>query len=155
MAIVAWLGILAAVILFAGVATRATAEAKDEGLSDAGLVILEFGRAFPTEAISQMQKTADGETVFLRLHDDKAGIMRNLRKGFACHLIERGRVRVSDAGGEKGLGIEFLDAPQHSGTFKFASSVEAAEVSLWLLGNYVGDMAMVPIEAGPGPAASA
>jgi hypothetical protein len=155
MAIGVWLGILAAVILFAGVATRMTAEAKDEGLSDAGLVIVEFGRAFPTEAIRQMQKTADGEAVFLRLHDNKAGMMRNLRKRFACHLIEPGRVRVSDTGREKGLDIEFLDAPHHNGTFEFTSPEDAAEVSLWLLGNYVSDKSIVPPEAGLGPVASA
>ena len=151
MAIVVWCGIFAAVILFALAATRMAGQNRDDDLNDTGLAILEFGRAFPMEAIRQMQKTADGKAVFLRLHDNKAGLMRSLRKHFACHLIEPGRVRVSDSGTGQGLSVDFLDAPHHNGNFEFASPAEAAEVSLWLLGNYIGerDWPAGPAELGP------
>jgi nitrogen-specific signal transduction histidine kinase len=131
--------LFAIVIFFAFVATRMASQNREDGLHDTGLAILEFGRAYPTEAIRQLQTTANGQAVFVRLHDNRAGFMKSLRNHFACHLIQPGRVRVKDSGTGRGLAIEFLDAPHHNGTFEFSSPIEAAEVSLWLLGNYVSD----------------
>lgn len=111
---------------------------EEEGFQDAGLAIMEFGRAFPQEAIRNLHATADGKAVFVRLHDNKAGFMRSLRNHFACHLIEPGTVRVRALPSGKGIAVEFLDAPSHNGEFTFSNPAVAAEVSLWLLGNYVG-----------------
>lgn len=138
MGLIIWCVVFALVVLFAFAAVRMSSGRKeDEGLEDAGFVILEFGRAFPMEAVRRLQKTADGKSVFVRLHDDKAGFMRNMGRHYACYLIEPGRARATDSASGRGLSIAFLDAPHHDGTFEFASASEAAEVALWLLGNYV------------------
>jgi hypothetical protein len=137
MAIFIWSAIAAIVVFFAFIATRIASQSREEGLQDTGLAIIEFGRAFPTEAIRQLQRTENGQAVFVRLHDNKAGFMKNLRNHFACHVIQPGRVRVRDAANPKAITIDFLDAPHHNGTFEFPTPMAAAEVSLWLLGNYV------------------
>lgn len=146
-----WGLIVGLVTLFAYFSTRMAKNEERSTLSDTGLAILEFGRAFPNEAIRSLHATADGSAVFVRLHDNKAGFMRNMRNHFACHLIEPGTVRVRQSKNGLGFAIEFLDAPYHNGEFTFATPQEAAEVSLWLLGNYVSD---ADLGAGIGPAIS-
>jgi hypothetical protein len=136
-AAITWALIFGLVVVFAYFSTRIAKRSNDEGLHDTGLAIVEFGRAFPNEAIRSLHVTADGRAVFVRLHDNKAGFMRNMRSHYACHLIEPGTVRVRQSANGRGFAIEFLDAPFHNGEYTFASPAEAAEVSLWLLGNYV------------------
>ena len=140
---VTW-GIVSALILALAYFSSRMVRQEDEGFQDAGLAILEFGRAFPQEAIRSLHATSDGKAVFVRLHDNKAGFMRSMRNHFACHLIEPGTVRVQPLPTGKGFAVEFLDAPFHNGEFTFANSAIAAEVSLWLLGNYVGHADMAP-----------
>ena len=111
---------------------------------DAGLAILEFGRAFPDEAIREIISTTDGRTVFLRLHDGKAGCMHAHGHHYTCHLIEPGAVRVASAG-PKRLSVQFSNASFEGGTFEFRDEKQAAEVSLWLLGSFM------PGFAGPRP----
>lgn len=120
---------------------RRDTETKAE--EDTGLAILEFGRAYPNEAIRQVITTADGRTVFLRLHDGKAGCMHAHGQHFTSHLIEPGTVRVEATGTGRGLAVEFLGTVFESGRFEFRSQGEAAEVSLWLLGS------LLPPEGGP------
>lgn len=134
---VTW-GIVFALILALAYLSSRMVRQEDDGFQDAGLAILEFGRAFPQEAIRSLHATVDGKAVFVRLHDNKAGFMRSMRNHFACHLIQPGTVRVSALPNGKGIGVEFLDASLHNGEFTFANPAIAAEVSLWLLGNYLG-----------------
>jgi hypothetical protein len=138
--IIVWCVLFAIVIFVAFVSTRMAAQNKEDGLHDTGLAIIEFNRAFPNEAIRQLQATANGQVVFVRLHDNKAGFMRNMQRHYACHLIQPGRVRVLSSQTGRGLNVEFLDAPHQSGAFEFASAKEVSEVSLWLLGNYVAEL---------------
>jgi hypothetical protein len=148
MALYVWLAIFAVVVGFAFMAIRMVSRTKEEeGLHDTGQAILDFGRSFPNEAIRQLQRTKSGQVLFVRLHDNKTGFMKNMRNHFACYLIEPGRARVRDAGAGSSIAVDFLDAPHHSGTYDFATPAEAAEVSLWLLGNYVasGDLVMPEI----------
>ncbi|WP_420854927.1 hypothetical protein [Shinella kummerowiae] len=107
---------------------------------DAGLAILEFGRAFPDEAIREVITTANGRTVFLRLHDGKAGCMNAHGHHYSCHLIEPGTVRVNSAG-PKRLTVQFANAAYEGGTFEFRDERETAEVSLWLLGSFMPGLA--------------
>ncbi|QLF70304.1 hypothetical protein FE840_012570 [Peteryoungia desertarenae] len=137
MGLITWTVLFALVGLLGYVATRMAHSSERDSAHDAGMAIIEFGHAFPNEAIRNLHITADGMAVFVRLHDNKAGFMRHLRNHYACHLIEPGTVRVRDLPGGKGFDIEFLDAPFHNGKYTFASAAEAAEVSLWLLGNYL------------------
>ena len=117
---------------------------RDEGQEmageDSGLAILEFGRAFPEEAIRAGIPTANGRTVFLRLHDGKAGCMHAHGHHYTCHLIEPGAVRVASAG-PKRLSVQFANASFEGGTFEFRDEKQAAEVSLWLLGSFMPGIA--------------
>ncbi|WP_377296175.1 hypothetical protein [Rhizobium sp. SGZ-381] len=137
MALAIWSIIGLLVILIAYYATRMAREREDADRHDPSMAILEFGRAYPTEAIRNLHETEDGSAIFVRLHDNKAGIMRNRRSHYACHLIQPGRVRVTPMESDRGLTIQFLDAPGQDDSFVFSTAQEAAEVSLWLLGNYV------------------
>lgn len=129
-------------LLLAGLIFR-QAFRRDEGQEmageDAGLAILEFGRAFPEEAIREVITTANGRTVFLRLHDGKAGCMNAHGHHYSCHRIDPGTVRVS-AAGPKRLTVQFPNAAHEGGTFEFRDEREAAEVSLWLLGSFMPGM---------------
>lgn len=107
---------------------------------DAGLAILEFGRAFPDEAIREVITTTNGRTVFLRLHDGKAGCMNAHGHHYSCHLIEPGTVRVNSAGPNR-LTVQFANAAYEGGTFEFRDERETAEVSLWLLGSFMPGLA--------------
>jgi hypothetical protein len=134
---VVWITIVGLILLLIYYIGRVLRTSETEGMHDVGVAIVEFGRAFPEEAIRSLHATADGNAVFVRLHDSKAGIMRNRRNHFACHLINPGRVRVTPMADVKGFSAEFLDAPTQNGDFFFNTEKEAAEVSLWLLDNYV------------------
>lgn len=133
--LITWSFICLALVAVAYYVTRMAKNEDEDSQHDTGLAILEFGRAFPNEAIRSLHQTVDGNAVFVRTHDNKAGIMRNHRRHFACHLIEPGRARVTPLPTGRGFDIEFLDAPVQNGTFIFANAEDAAEVSLWLLGN--------------------
>ncbi|MGK6313552.1 hypothetical protein [Neorhizobium sp. DT-125] len=135
--VIVWSIILGLLVVLAYYVTRLAGKDQEGNRHDTGLAILEFGRAFPEEAIRSLHATADGEAIFVRLHDNKAGFMRGHRNHYACHLIEPGRVRVMPLPNARGFAVEFLDAPSQNGTFVFATEKEAAEVSLWLLDNYV------------------
>jgi hypothetical protein len=135
-----WAVLFVMLVVVAFIAVRMAAKHEEEGLQDTGLAIIEFNRAFPREAIRQLQATADGQAVFVRLHDNKAGFMRNMLRHYSCQVIQPGRVRVSSSPTGKGLAVEFLDAVHQNGTFEFASPKEASEVALWLLGNYVAEL---------------
>ncbi|MDO9415361.1 hypothetical protein [Pararhizobium sp.] len=128
---------VAMTVLLAGIFyMRMNARAEESEGPDAGLAIIEFGRAFPDEAIRQIHMTADSQTLFVRLHDGKAGCMRNQGHHYVCHLIEPGMVRVQNSPSGKGLIMDFPGSAFHGGTFEFRNAKEAAEVSLWLLGSF-------------------
>ena len=137
MSLVSWLIIGVIVVALAYYVTRMAKDREDGERHDPGLAILEFGRAFPTEAIRALHETADGNAVFIRLHDGKAGVMRNYGRHYSCHVIQPGRARATSNADGKGFVIEFLDASTQNGEFVFPSQEIAAEVGLWLLGNYV------------------
>ncbi|WJH39857.1 hypothetical protein N7E02_24585 [Aliirhizobium terrae] len=134
---VVWTTIVGLILLLIYYIGRVLRTSEKEGNHDVGFAIVEFGRAFPEEAIRSLHATKDGNSIFVRLHDSKAGIMRNRRNHFACHVIHPGRVRVTPLIDVKGFSAEFLDAPTQNGEFFFRTEQEAAEVSLWLLDNYV------------------
>ncbi|MGW9231018.1 hypothetical protein ACWGPT_09140 [Pseudorhizobium sp. NPDC055634] len=141
--VIVWSIIFVLIALFAYYATRmARRDRGEEGLNDPGFALLEFGRAFPNEAVRELHSTADGKAVFIRLHDGKTGIMRSHAKHYTCYLIKPGRVRVQGQADACSLAVEFLDSPANNGLFTFRTETEAAEVSLWLLGTYVSSTDM-------------
>ena len=135
-ALIIWMTIVALILILVFYVRRIARRNDEQGHHDVGTAILEFGRAFPEEAIRSLHGTKEGD-VFVRLHNDKTGFMRNRRNHYACHLIQPGRVRIVPLPDAKGFAAEFLDAPTLNGEFVFANEKEAAEVSLWLLDNYV------------------
>ncbi len=147
---VIWAILLGGIVWVAYRANRLGEKTEETGLRDTGMAIVEFGRAFPNEAIRQLHVTADGNVVFVRLHDNKAGFMRSMRGHYSCHLINPGTVQVSGTPDGKGLRIDFADAPHHSGTFMFTRPEETAEVSLWLLGNFVPESGKTLLSHGTG-----
>ncbi|WP_438748675.1 hypothetical protein [Pararhizobium sp. O133] len=127
------MGVLLATIFYMRMKARAE---KDRREPDAGLAIMDFGRAFPDEAIRDIHATADEKAYFVRLHDGKAGFMAAHGTHFVCHLIEAGKVNTSNAPSGRGLTVHFADIAYLDGTYEFRSAEIAAEVSLWLLGSF-------------------
>ena len=107
----------------------------EDDLHDPGQAILDFARAFPNEAIRSLHMTADGNAVFVRLHDNKAGFMRNMGKHHVCMLLDPECIQVEHLETGDGFVVSFLDKPKYSGAYRFKTVEEAAEVSLWLLGS--------------------
>ncbi|WP_457583088.1 hypothetical protein [Ensifer canadensis] len=103
---------------------------------DAGSAMVEFGRAFPDEAIRALHSTADRKAIFLRLHDGKAGFIQSHGTHYVCHVIQPGKVRVNSSDSGHGLIVHFPDFAYLDNAFEFQSAAEAAEVSLWLLGSF-------------------
>ncbi|MES5097120.1 hypothetical protein ABUK73_02705 [Agrobacterium sp. BA1120] len=132
-----WLLILVPLGFFGVYVWRLQRDPDDDDRHDTGQAILDFARAFPTEAIRSLHMTADGNAVFVRLHDNKAGFMRNMGKHHACMLIDPERITVEHLETGDGFVVTFVDNPKYSGAYRFKSAGEAAEVSLWLLGSYL------------------
>lgn len=139
----AWAIVVTCVLLaaFFYLRMRARAEA-DRQTPDAGLAIVDFGRAFPDEAIRAIHATTDGKAYFVRLHDGKAGFMASHGAHFVCHLLDAGKVNVDQAPSGRGLALHFPDFAHLDGVYEFANAEVAAEVSLWLLGSFTPRLAM-------------
>lgn len=103
---------------------------------DAGSAMVDFGRAFPDEAIRALHSTADRKAIFLRLHDGKAGFIQSHGTHYVCHVIQPGKVRVNSSESGRGLIVHFPDFAYLDNAFEFQNAGEAAEVSLWLLGSF-------------------
>ncbi|OBZ94097.1 hypothetical protein ADU59_18035 [Pararhizobium polonicum] len=134
-----WPVVIICILLAAVFYVRMKARAdKDRREPDAGLAILDFGRAFPEEAIRAIHATVDEKAYFVRLHDGKVGFMAAHGNHFICHLIAAGKVSVdvSHARSGQGLKVHFADFSHLDGVYAFASPEIAAEVSLWLLDSF-------------------
>jgi len=125
-----------AVILVVGV-VHFTGGSRRKTTRDHGEAILEFARAYPGEAIRSVILTEDGEATFLRLADGKTGFMQTMGRHHVARLILPGDVGVQPIEDQPGLRIEFHESTLKGGDYIFASTEDAAEVSLWLCGSYV------------------
>jgi hypothetical protein len=138
------MGMLLAAIFYMRMKARAD---RDRREPDAGLAILDFGRAFPDEAIRAIHATADEKAYFVRLHDGKAGFMAAHGTHFVCHLIEPGKVNIGNAPSGRGVTVHFADFAYLDGTYEFRTAEVAAEVSLWLLGSFSPQSDFKPLPA--------
>ncbi len=134
-----WIGLLAAVVIGAlffrdRMLNRA---ARDASEADTGLAILDFGRAYPEEAIRSIHMTEDEGAYFLRLHDGKAGFMQAHGAHYLCHLLGPGSVQVSPGPDDRSIRAHFPDFAYLDGIYRFRSEADAAEVSLLLLETLV------------------
>lgn len=132
-----WLLFIAVVVCAGAFYMRMNARAeRDVANPDAGLAMVEFGRAFPDEAIRALHSTIDNRAIFLRLHDGKAGFIQSHGSHYVCHVIQPGKVRVNGSESGRGLIVHFPDFAYLDNSFQFGTAAEAAEVSLWLLGSF-------------------
>lgn len=135
MVVLLWSVIIIAFLMFFFWATNMVKQQAEDERFDAGLAIVEFGRAYPKEAIRSVIMSADGEMVFLRLWTGRTGCMRRNGNRFFCHMIDPSAVNVTPSADGAGLVLDFPGLKAMSGEFPFRSSRDAAEVSLWLLGS--------------------
>ncbi|MCY1240596.1 hypothetical protein D9M72_534510 [compost metagenome] len=117
--------------------------------------MVEFGRAFPDEAIRALHSTADRKAIFLRLHDGKAGFIQSHGTHYVCHVIQPGKVRVNSSETGRGLIVHFPDFAYLDNAFEFQNAGEAAEVSLWLLGSFNPKSEFTQPDSEPSPTAQA
>lgn len=114
---------------------------------DAGSAILDFARAFPGEAIRSLHLTADNEAVFVRLHDNRSGFMRNMGNHFACLLLDAKTLHVTPLYSGDGLLVMFDEWPKFNGEYRFKTHEEAADVALWLLASLTEHEALADVNA--------
>jgi hypothetical protein len=117
-------------------AVHYTGGSRQKDTRDHGDVILEFARAYPGEAIRSITMTADGMASFLRLADGKTGFLQAMGHHYVARMVMPETVTVQALEGKPGLRIEFHDSTLPAGDYVFASTEEAAEVSLWLCGSF-------------------
>ncbi|OLP55248.1 hypothetical protein BJF92_21980 [Rhizobium rhizosphaerae] len=116
---------------------RMTQRAEEEQrMPDPGLAIIEFGRAFPEEAIRAIHATQNGQATFLRLHDERVGLMVSHGAHYACYRFEAGQIRLDHAPDTQTLAIVFPQFAKLDGLYHFTTPEAAADVSLWLLGSF-------------------
>lgn len=137
MSLAVWIIIFVLLCAFAFYAARMLRASDEDEKHDTGQAILDFARAFPMEAIRSLHMTADSSAVFVRLHGNKAGFMKNMGTHFACMLIHPGSLRIEQLPDNRSFRAEFVNASKFSGEFRFATPAEAAEVTLWLLDSYL------------------
>jgi hypothetical protein len=107
----------------------------EESEFDAGSAIMDFARAFPGEAIRSLHMTTDNDAVFVRLHDNRSGFMRNMGNHYACLLLDAKTLRVEPLSSGDGLLVFFDEWPKFNGEYRFKTREEAADVALWLLAS--------------------
>lgn len=104
---------------------------------DTGSVIVAFSRAYPNSPIREIRQTEDGESAFLRTADGAVGLVHGSGKYNVVALLEPGSILVESAENDRTLRLHFSRDNIRDGAFTFASIEDAAEVSLWLCGNFV------------------
>ena len=83
-----WIIVFVLLLVFAVYAWRMSRATDEDNSHDVGQAIMDFARAFPNEAIRSLHMTADGGAAFVRLHDNKAGFMRNMGSHYVCVMID-------------------------------------------------------------------
>ncbi|OLP59985.1 hypothetical protein BJF93_10410 [Xaviernesmea oryzae] len=132
-----WLIALGAASLAGLFYLRMNRQAEEERAApDPGNAILEFGRAFPEEAIRAIHATEDGGAFFVRLHDERVGLMLSRGAHYACYRFEAGQIRLDHAPDAQTLAIIFTQFDKLNGLYHFSTSEAAGDVSLWLLGSF-------------------
>lgn len=134
---------LLAVVVALGIAlvvavVHYTGGSKQKDVRDPGAAIVEFGLAYPGEAIRAVMMTADGMTSFFRLASGNTGYMQAMGHHFIARLIVPGSVDVRPLEEEPGFRLHFQESAIADSDYLFANAADAAEVLLWIMGNYAG-----------------
>jgi hypothetical protein len=134
-AIFVWLLAIFLITMFSIYAMQLAARDREEA-EDAGPALIEFGRAFPKEAVRDVIATANRQSVFLRLFDGKVGCVQYHGRTMSCRLLHPGTASVEPGSVANALRIELRNSVAGSGEYIFANEAQAAEVSLWLLDSF-------------------
>lgn len=134
-AIYVWLLAIFLITMFSIYSMQLAARSREDE-DEAGSALIEFGKAFPLEAVRDVAMTADRQTVFLRLFDGKVGCVKYHGRTMSCRLLHPGTANVLPGDQQNAVRIEFRNSQSDSGEFVFSSARQAAEVSLWLLGSF-------------------
>ncbi|WP_136657180.1 hypothetical protein [Nitratireductor sp. XY-223] len=146
-----WL--LAAIVVIGGAIVfylrlrRSEAEAGD-GMADTGSAIVTFSRAFPELPVRNVVMTKDGHSAFLRLADGRVGFVEHTALHAAARLLEPRELAVGPSSDTRTVNVAFPGAAGGNGHFEFASVEDAAEVSLWLCGEFAAAGAEATGQAG-------
>lgn len=110
---------------------------RDDGLvRDPGEALVEFGSAFPNEAIRGALMDKSGQTTFMRLADGKTGLTQIVGSAWVVRIIEPNQVEVDITDAGDGLILKFDEDSMIGGEYLFSSPDDAAEVSLWICGSF-------------------
>ncbi len=115
-----------------------------EAAEDMGSVIVAFARAYPNSPIREMLHTEDGEGTFLRTADGAVGLVQASGNHRLATLLEPGDVQVESVENDRTIRLHFSRENVRDGDFTFAAVADAAEVALWLCGNFVPTAANDP-----------
>lgn len=108
----------------------------DVDLHDPGGALIEFGTAYPDEAVRAILMDKPGLTTFMRLADGKTGLAQALGNTYVIRLIMPGEVGVNMSSDGCGLILQFEDDSMIGGEYRFSSTKDAAEVSMWMCGSF-------------------
>lgn len=131
------LTILAGVFVLLFMRSSRTRHSGPQVAEDTGSVIVAFARAYPNSPIREIRQTEDGESAFLRTADGAVGLVHGSGKYNVVTLLEPGSILVESAENDRTIRLRFSRDNIRDGAFTFVSVEDAAEVSLWLCGNFV------------------
>lgn len=110
---------------------------RDDGLvRDPGEALVEFGNAYPNEAIRGVLMDKSGITTFMRLADGRTGLTQIVGNAWVVRIIEPDDVQVDLNDGGDGLVLKFDQDSMIGGEYQFSSPEDAAEVLLWICGSF-------------------
>ena len=105
-------------------------------IEDAGSAIVVFSRAYPNLPIRDVIITGDRQCAFLRLADGKVGFVQQSERHASARLLEPEAMTVGPPVDEETISLQFPGSGGADGRFTFGSVEDAAEVSLWLCGDF-------------------
>lgn len=110
---------------------------RDDGLvRDPGEALVEFGDAYPNEAVRGALMDQSGHTTFMRLADGKTGLAQIVGNAWVVRLILPDEVQVNLTEEGDGILLEFNHFSKIGGEYKFMSPEDAAEVCMWICGSF-------------------
>lgn len=128
-----FLAILIGICLFT---LRVIRHPKAVTLRDPGESIVEFGNAFPDEAVRSVRMDKQGLTTFMRLADGRTGLTQIIGTTYVVRMIQPGEIGVSLTEDGQGLILNFEKGSAIGGVYEFNEPEDAAEVSLWICGSF-------------------
>ncbi|MEX3009193.1 hypothetical protein [Hoeflea sp. TYP-13] len=128
--------IVAGGVLFVYLRWRRRSAVPSGAIEDAGSAILVFSQAYPELPIRDVIITKDKECAFLRLADGKVGFVQQSARHASARLLEPESMTIGQSAGDETISVNFPGSGHADGQFVFDTVHDAAEVSLWLCGEF-------------------